>query len=271
MQHALATVTIITAAASSAHAYVNTVFQSPDPASYGTLVQSLDIASTSWDFPVDAPFTNSGYKAEILSGGTPIAPDFSVNPNTTSLLSEVFRVNTPTTITDASGNLNLVPGDLVFSYTIQLTGNNANTIAGLAEFGVTSLGQLAGGPGIFDATILKGRGLSIDTLANPTANFPIEQPGDLTVNAPIVSSLDWQWDFVAGNRLQNAEEIKLLIFTRPALIREGFGKFVGAPGEPVKGTDFNANGAPVLVPVIPAPASAAILAGAGVLALRRRR
>ncbi|GEM_PF-6681927 len=265
---------IIGLAATSASAYVNTMFQANNPASYGTLIQSLDIASTSWDFPFDTGTgkTNSGFKAEVLDpAGNPIVLDPGVTPNTTSLVSEVFRVDTTTVISDPAGDITLDPGDLVFSYRLRLVGANNNTVQTLTEFGVTALGpNLGGNPDIFDAALLKGRGFSTDGLGAPAASGPLAVGNDLTVAPGLFSSLDWRWSVDESQRLQNGEEVRLLMFSEPAQIGDGFAKFLGAPGQAVAGTDATAQGAPVLVPIIPSPGAAVLLGLAGLAAVGRR-
>jgi hypothetical protein len=269
---AAAATTLIVAPAASA--YVNTMFDSADPATFGSLVQSLDIASTSWNFPFDTGTgkTNSGFKAEILDPGTgaPITLDPTAVPATTRLVTNVFRVDTPTTLTQGSDSISLTPGDLVFSYSIQLTGGNANTVDSLREFTVTAFADALGGEGVFDSTILKGRGFSLDGLASPAGNTPAAEQGDLT-ESPFFSSLDWSWGIEQSGQLQNGSEIQLLMFSRPAQIVGGTANFIGVPGQAITGTDPLAVGAPVLIPLIPAPGSAALLALAGLAASRRRR
>jgi hypothetical protein len=269
-----AAIASMTVWATSAAAYVNTMYTSNDPATYGSLVQSLDVANTSYNFPVEPNRTNSGYLAEILDPGTglPLSLNPAVNPNTTSIRSDVFEVNTTTTLTDPSGDLTLNPGDLVFSYTIRLVGASDNTVNSLREFSVSALGPLLGGVDIFDTSILKGRAFSLDGLPFATANAPEAAPGDLNLTGvPFISTLAWQWSDAVAQQLQNGEEVRLLMFSEPALITDGVGLLDGTPGQAVTGTDEGADNIPVLVPAIPSPGAAALFAIAGLAARRRRR
>lgn len=274
----LLTTTIVAAGclaipAQSALAYVNTMYAAADPATYGTLVQSLDIANTSYSFPVEANRTNSGYLAEILDPGTglPVALNPMVNPNTTTLVSEVYEVDTAVTLTDPSGDLTLNPGDLVFSYTLRLVGDSDNTVDSLREFSVSGLGPLLGGVDIFDETIVKGRAFSTDSLAFASANTPEAAPQDFNLTGvPFISTLSWQWDDGVANQLQNGDAIRLMMFTEPALITNGLGLFDGTPGQAVAGTDEGADEIPVLVPAIPTPGGAVLLAVMAAFVPRRR-
>lgn len=281
--HTIGVVTIATAAAASHAAFETFSYESAaDPASYGSLVSSLDVASTSYDFPIDTSpvlgFTNSGFKAEILDPGTglPVAPDFAANPNTAQVRTDVYEVTSPTVVSDGGDDLTLDPGDLVFAYRIQHVGdagdNNTNVVDTVVEFGITS-GLFAGGSNEFDSSIVKGRGFSVAGLSNLPSGLPIPQAGDFDILPGFFSSLDWRWDEgVAASQLQNAEEITLLVYTKPALIENGEGKLVGVTGQASSNTDPNANNIPVLVPAVPSPGAVGLAAlGLAIAAPRRRR
>ncbi len=270
-------------AAGSAHAFVPTYYQlASDPgALFGSPIQSLDIASTSWDFPLDgATKKDSGFKAEILDpNGFPLIPDPGVNPNTTSLRSDVYRVSSPTTV---GGGFDLLAGDLVFAYRLRLTGNNANTVETLQEFSVGGIepGSIfdvnGDAGGFFDQTIVTGRGFSVAGLANPTAGFPEDTGNNFDVTTipgfGSFSQVDFDWgQGDQASQLQNAEEITLLLFARNAIVTNGFGKFVGVSGQAGATTDTVANNAPILIPTFPSPGAASLLLGAGLVAARRRR
>ena len=276
----------VLALTSAASAFVDTMYAAPtDPSTYGSLVASLDIASTSWDFPFNngAGKLDSGYKAEILDGsGNPLVLDFGVSPNKTTLVTDVYRVTSATTIPDGSGNLNLIPGDLVFAYRIGLVGNNANTIDTLYEF---SVGGIEAGSfwdangdagGYFDSSIVLGRGYTVDGLGAATGQFPLTGPGDFSSSSPgglgYLSQLDFDWEF--GNQaaqMDNAQQITILMFARGAQISNGFGKFVGTAGQAAPTTDQNANNAPILIPVVPSPGAFGLLAIVGLASGSRRR
>ena len=256
--------------AASANAYVNTMFESlADPSTYGSLIASLDIADTSWDFPPDTSFgyTNSGYKAETLVADVPVLTN-----DTTTLVSEVYSVTTQTTFVNGPDSLTLNPGDRVFSYRIRLTSPNSNTIDTMREFGVTGLAESFGGEGFFDDSIVLGRGLSVAGLGSGTANFPEPVAGDFDFLGGVFGSLDWQWPVNAIDQMNAGEEITLLMFTRNVPVVEGLAKFVGVPGQSSLITDPNANNAPVLIPAIPGPGAAVgLLAGGLLVGARRRR
>jgi hypothetical protein len=275
------------AMASSASAYVNTMYVAgTDPSSYGLLVASLDVASTAWDFPVGAGKLDSGYKAEILDGGgNPLVLDFGVNPNKTSIKTDVYQVTAPTTIVDGSGNLNLIPGDKVFAYRLRLVGGNTNTVETLYEFGVGGIeagsiwDSFGDGDGYFDASNVLGRGYTVAGLVNGTggARVPIAGVGDfestdLGIGLGYYSQLDFNWAFGDQNsQMENGKEITLLMFTRGAVIANGFGKLSGVAGQSGPSTDQNAARAPILIPAVPAPGALALVAASGLVAARRRR
>lgn len=271
-----------------ATAYVNTMYNVPsDPSSFGSPIASLNITSTSWDFPLDPNEISqgkkdSGFKAEILNAsGFPIAldPNPAVNPKKTTLQTDVYSVTAPTLLVDGSGNLQLLPGDLVFAYRIRLVGNNANTVETLQEFGVQGFGGDLGGFGAFDSSIVLGRGYTISGLVNPpgVGDFPVADPsdfeeGDFWGPGSEYSSLEWNWEF--GNQaaqLANAREITLLMFARGAIVTDGFAKFAGVSGQAGSTTSTVANNAPILIPIVPSPGSVALLGAAGIMATRRRR
>ena len=265
-------------------AYVNTMYNAGfDPSVFGAPIASLDITSTAWDFPLDANEVlqgkkDSGFKAEILNGsGFPIAPDPFAVPNKTTLRTDVYTVTAPTVVPDGSGNLNLLPGDLVFAYRIRLVANNANTVETLQEFGVQGFGGDLGGYGAFDSSIVIGRGFSVSGLANPTADIPVADPsdfeeGDFGGPGLEYSSLEWNWVFGDQNsQMPNSKQITLLVFARGAIVTDGFAKFAGVSGQAGTTTSTVANNAPVLIPVVPAPGATALATIAGLVAVRRRR
>lgn len=273
------------ALASSASAFVDTMYAAPtDPSTYGNLVASKDILSTSWFFPVGAGKLDSGYVAETVDGsGNPTGIDFGTNPFMTTIVSDVYEVTTPTSIPDGSGNLNLQVGDLVFAYRIQLVGNNTNTVESMYEFSVGGIeaGSMwdsnGDGDGYFDSNIVLGRGYTVDGLAIPAVAAPATETGDffsgdLGIGLGSFSQLDFGWEFGnQSNQLQNAEQITLLMFTRGAIIADGFGKLTGVSGQAAPTTDQNANRAPLLIPAIPAPGALALAGLVGLASARRRR
>lgn len=273
------------AMSSSATAFVDTMYAAPtDPSTYGSLIASKDILSTSWFFPTGAGKLDSGFVAETLDGaGNPTGIDFGANPFMTTIVSDVYEVTTPTSIPDGSGNLNLQVGDLVFAYRIRLVGNNANTVETMYEFSVGGI-EAGGffdsngdGDGYFDENIVLGRGYTLAGLTTPAGAVPQTEngdfySGDLGIGLGSFSQLDFGWEFGnQSNQLDNAEEITILMFTRNAVIGDGFGKLTGVAGQSGPTTDQNANRAPLLIPVIPGPASIGLAALAGGVAATRRR
>ncbi len=263
--------TTLIASATASAAYTDTIFTgAADPASYGNLVASLDIASTAWDFPVGASKLDSGYKAEILDGsGNPLALDPGTSPNTTSLRTDVYEVTSATSV----GTINLVPGDLAFAYRIGLTGENTNTIETLQKFGVFGLNPdfFPQGDGTFTQDQLLGRAVSVNGLGNPATSFPTGSAGDLEISM-FFSQIDFEWEFGNQNAQMNAgEEVTLILFARDAIVIDGFASFAGTAGQAPATTDQNANDAPVLIPGIPTPGSIALVGLGGLAAVRRRR
>jgi hypothetical protein len=274
--------------AGAADAYVNTMYSAgfdPD-AQFGAPFASLDIASTSWNFPldqneIDQGKKDSGFLAEILDpSGNPLVLDPGTSPNTTSLRTDVYRVSSPVTITDPSGDLDLLPNDLVFAYTIGLVGNNGNTLETLQEFkvkGVDDNPPFFSGDGAFTEDILLGRGFTLAGLSNPTAanRAPVAVDGDLEVDQLFganLSSLEFNWTFSGqSEQIRNTEEITLLVFARGAIVVDGLASFAAVSGQAGQGTSMVANDAPILIPTVPGPGAASVFALAGLAACRRRR
>lgn len=266
--------------AAPALGFVNGMQVSNTPSTYASSLQSLDIASTTWSFPVGSGKLDSGYKAEILDpGGNPLALDPGINPNSTSLISEVFSVSSPTSI----GGVNLVTNDLVFAYHLRMVASNGNTVPSLREFSVKGATGIFGtGDGFFDSSIVLGRGYSLSGLANPATFLPI--PGNSAGNGTDLetqdfgalggfSQLDFSWSSADENQLMNAQQITLLVFARNAAIGNGFAKFFGNSLGVQSTTDSLADDAPILIPIpVPTPATFGMLAiGGGFLCSRRRR
>jgi len=243
------------ASAASAAIFDPAMYPSADPAGFGNLLAELDLADTSYDFPFDSGlFDGSGFISETNG----------FEFDRTDLVSRVFEVTSSQSLTMGGDSLDLNVGDLVFSYEIRLVGDFTDTIKSLAEFQVGEFG----GPEPMDADSIKGRGF-----VNSGVNGPLGgNPGDLTTFPGVIEggSHDWQWDNDPANQLQNDETITLLLFTEPTLIGEGTAALKAAGGGPTD-QDPNAGGAPVLIPVIPAPGGAIAFAMAGLIGARRRR
>ena len=241
-------------------AFQNTMYESAaHPSSYGTLVQSLNIADTAYDFPFDNNFfTNSGYVNEVAG----------FEFDRTELVSEVYRVNTAQSFMSGGNTINLSPNDMVFSYRLRLVEASTNTINTMREFQVQGINLLPGSDAM-DANLLLGRGFH---LSGGAVNTPEEQPADLLNLGPAGSKVDFNWEGADTDQLDNSQEITLLLFTQPSSWGNGTATFAAAPGQS-GGADPNAANAPILIPIIPAPGAAIAfgLAGIGLSTRRARR
>lgn len=256
---------------SSAHAYVNTMYSVGfEPSTIGTQIAMLDSSGYDYNNPanLDPGRLDSGFTADVLNGsGVPI-----LTTDTTSLITRVFRVDTPTTLTDTAGDLNLEVGDLVFAYTIDLVGMSPNAIETLSNFNIFASSLLEPmNSDIFTADNVKGRGFSTAGLGNGTSAVPVSAPFDFESFPGLFSALDWAFPATQADQMMNGESITFLMFTKPSNIEVGLSGFSGEPGQAPLTTDSTANGVPVLVPIVPAP-GAIVLAGiAGFIGTRRRR
>jgi hypothetical protein len=247
---ALATVV---ASSASAATFDPAMYSAPDPASFGTLLAELDIATTSYNFPFNAGlFSGSGYVSE--TGGFEF--------DRTELVSRVFSVTAPQTFTMGSDSIDLNVGDLVFSYEIRLVEDSTTTVETLAEFQVGAFGGLTP----FDGSVVKGRGFFSTGPEGPLGG----NATDLTVIPGLGGAHDWSFDIDPANQLQNDETITLLMFTEPTFFTEGLGS-MRAPSGQVSDRDPNAAEIPVLIPAIPSPAGVAVFAIAGLAGAARRR
>lgn len=227
------------------------MFSSAPPATYGTQIASLDVATTSYDFPFGAGFTTSGYVDNFGS----------VELDRTQLVSTVYRVNAPTNV----GGVSLSTNDLVFAYTIRLVEASTNTVTTMKEFQVGLLNFGVGDR--MDGSSVKGRGFVATGVPTPVGG----NAGDLESIGSFGASHDWEWGVTGPEQLQNSQTITLLMFTEPRPIVQGLGNFAAPPGQQA-GVDPLASGAPVLIPAVPAPGAGALWAvSAGLLAARRRR
>ncbi|MEM1424755.1 MAG: hypothetical protein AAGH64_12235, partial [Planctomycetota bacterium] len=205
-----------------------------------------------------------------------------------SLVTRVYRVDTPTVLTDASGDLTLDAGDLVFEYTLDLVDGmgSDNVLSTFQEFDVSAAVPNAFFPdainsALFDETIVKGRGFSVTGLGNGTAQIPDADNNDAEFNQalppllpdPFLSSLAWQFDGGQLEEMTDGTSIRFLMFTKPATIEEGRSSLTANPGQVTGDTQTIANGVPVLVPVVPAPGAGllALVAGATGVSGRRRK
>lgn len=251
--------TILLLSSGALGVYQNAMFQSTNPATYGTLVASLNIADTAYDFPYDNNFfTHSGY----------INENAGFEFDRTELISEVYRVNQAQSFTVGADTINLSPNDMVFSYRIRLVEASTNTINALREFQAQGLSAIPGSDAM-DANLLKGRGFY---LSDGAVNTPTPQANDLLNAGPFGSKVDFNWAGADIDQLDNDQEITLLLFSNPSGWGNGTATFAAQPGQSA-GTDPNANNAPILIPVLPSPGSVMILslAGFGLSSRRIRR
>ncbi len=256
---------------SSAHAYVNTMYNVGfEPSTIGTQIAFLDSSGYDYNDPanLDPGRLDSGFTADILDGGgSPIA-----TIGTTSLVTRVFRVDTPTTLTDTSGDLDLAAGDMVFAYTIDLVGLSPNAVETLSNFNIfASTVTVPNNSDIFTNDNVLGRGFTTAGLLNGTSAAPESQAFDFGNVAGVISTLDWAFPATQADQMPNGTSITFLMFTRPSLVEVGLSGFSGEPGQAPVTTDSTANGVPVLVPIVPAPGAIALAGLAGIAAMRRRR
>lgn len=278
----------VATAGSASAAYQNNMFNTPlDPSSYGTLLASMDAndpASVTaaghltngaptgpWEWPFDANnFTTSGYRDSFDNNGTEVIVD------ETQLISEVYQVNSPQSFSDGGDQIDLLPGDRVYAYRLRLVHDSANTLNSMFEFQAIGA-ALAGTNESLATSLIIGRGVFLSDFyggATPAAgNIPDALAGDFETfgGGAFGGKMDFQWTGPDSDQLQNNEEITLLLFARgPQQVGYGNATFVGDPGQ-VTGVDPNANGAPILIPVIPSPGALALAGVAMVAGIRRRR
>lgn len=262
--------TTFTSAASAATAD-QPMFQAANPATFGTQIAFLDVASTSYQFD-SGSFSSSGFVNEPF-------PNAPFNSDITSLTTTVFQINQAVSLSNTTsggpGTLNLNAGDLVFEYTIRLTSAGQLTVDALTEFQANALGNspAGNGPGFFTNDIILGRGFSTDGLANPSQSVALDAiESDLQVTDLGFlqgSSQSWEWEPSQG--LANGEEIRLLLFAdSSSLVVEGRG-FLGGEASTNAGVNPQANEIPILVPAVPGVGTAALSCVALLSSARRRR
>ncbi|MCB9847578.1 MAG: hypothetical protein H6814_04110 [Phycisphaeraceae bacterium] len=227
------------------------MFQTGDPAAlWGAPIASLDVNSETvynWASGFEVPFPNG------------------LGQDITELTSRVYNVSSPMMLSQGGDDLMLNPGDKVYAYTLTLVESSATTVDTVEEFQVGLL-SFIGGP-IMDASLIKGRGFY-----NSGVNGPVGGDGtDLEDLGIFGSSLDWRWDSLEINQLQNEQTITLLMFTENSLPFEGIGD-LRAPTGQISGSGNISNLIPVLVPTtVPTPGASAIWILAGALCSRRKR
>ncbi len=258
--------TVMVAVSGSVHAAFDPAMYSVGSSltSFSSLNQSLDIASTPYNFPFQAgTFVRSGYVSTL---GT-------VELSRTQLVTDVYTVTQASTFSQGASSITLNPGDMIWAYTITLVDASTQTVKSLSQFQVGG-GAFAPGTDVMDGSVIKGRGVA-------TPGVGVSSPlggnaGDLEdlsgFGIPF-ASLDWSWDIATANQLLNSQTITMLMFTGAANIGNGFANMIGNPAQQGTGSDPVANGAPVLIPIaIPSPGAAGVLFGGfALLAGKRRR
>lgn len=247
----LASSASVLAAATAADASSVSTFA---PGTYADFVTSYDPIANGYNWPA-----GTGHRWEIAPG---------LLGDQTELLTEVFRVNTPTSVGTGPNTINLVPGDMVFAYTIELVTAVPNTtITSLDKFSVSGIPLFGNGDDVMWHENVKGLGW-VNTISDTPTSTQLTGAGGLGGFA------DYNW--IAGDdfNLDNDQTITLLMYTGPSAIGLGRGNFSAPPGQPggldeiVQG---NAAAPLVLIPKIPAPGAASLVALAGLASLRRRR
>lgn len=248
---------VVALAGVSQGAFDSAMYSSTNPALFGTQVAQLDVTPGNYNFPFGGSFTNSGFVNEFES----------IVLDRTELSTRVYQVNTQTTLTQGSSSLTLNPNDLVFAYTIRLVEASPNTVITMNEFQVGLL-NFAAGPRM-DGSAILGRAV---VGPGPGVASPIGgQSSDLSVVGPFGASHDWQWNLdTASMQLQNSQTITLLMFSSPRPWAQGLGNFY-APSGQGPGFQPSAEGAPVLIPIVPTPGVGALGAVALLFGAARRR
>lgn len=227
-----------------------------DPSTIGTEIASLDIASTSYGFPMQGGTTTSGYVDDGPIPGTFL--------DKTQLVTRVYTVTQQTSL----GGLTLNVGDNIFAYTIRLVQESTNTVQTMSQFQVTGIGGLDDGNGNFSdalqSSFVKGYGF-----VTGASTGPVAKPTDFSDYGAFGGKLDFEWGDGSANHLDNGQTITLLMFTSPSAIGNGFGNMTGPP---VNSTiDPNAEYMPILIPIIPSPGAGAVFGLAAIAGVARRR
>ncbi|MEM8836000.1 MAG: hypothetical protein AAGD00_09295 [Planctomycetota bacterium] len=231
-----------------------------DPATLGTEIARLELNKDThdWLFSGSAN-TQSGHEVNV----GPVEVD------ATELDSVVYRVSNQVTFNQGGDSITLDAGDLIFEYRIRLVDAGVNTITTVEEFEI--VGSPILGLDELDASAIKGRGAW-----RPDTNVPLPDPnpGDLLPLGPGNGAfLDFVWGTSDVNQPSNSEEISLLLFTSPRQIGDGWASFFSSPSQPLPNTiDDDTDRNPILIPIVPSPAtSLAFVMALGSVSARRRR
>lgn len=256
--HAVCVVSLLCGTAGSALAFssgMRPVATDPSTWGFATNIASLDSASTGFNFTETPP---SGFSWSFL--GT--------EQDRTQVVTDVYRVTSPHTF-DPGGPLEftLNTNDLVFAYRITMVEVNALTVTSLRE------AQVAGAPAFgFGQDVMLASMLNAQGYVSP-AHGRVPVSGNVSDAGGFGSTLDFEWGGGLAQNLLNDQSITLLMFTAPGTVGQGVLNLIAPPGQ-INGIIGQANGSeapPILIPVVPAPGSIALLTlGVGVIAARRR-
>lgn len=219
--------------------------------------------------PVDA-------RAEGFNFGDGSSPLRNFN-----VISQVFRANQTVSI---SPQITLLPGDLTFAYTLDYTG----TLPGVTENPVTDfqLLRVVSDPGIFvDPPGISNPGpvIALDNIIGGAYNtftdyngLPLKDQYGFTGVLSDYPELGYlsnfaQFSWVPANQLMPRKKAMVLLFARDVTYRYigSAGGVTGEGGNVLAGVDYDHF--PVLVPVVPEPASLLMLIFGGTLLCRRQR
>lgn len=232
----------------------NTLYSAPNPASFGTPIDSLNAGDT---YAWPSAFVNQ------------VGPTIL---DTSSLVTTVYQVTTPTIVNAGQGPLALSVGDHVFAYHYHhVSGSSSTLLDSINELQVQGLDPgifpMAHPRGLGDAmalSLINGRGFYIPGAAGAPSDV-----GDPRDDFGFGQTIDFEWTGPIASQVENGEDIILMLFTGPGIeIGNGFAA-IGGPPPPASAAQF----VPTLIPIIPAPGSAVVMgvaAGLG-LGVRRRR
>lgn len=249
---------------------LTTLYDVSEPlTNFSTLVDSLDIDSTSYQYGdiLQGGATESGHDRnadEVL--GTPIPG----TEDRTSIVSRVYDVTSSRTFNMGGDSITVNPGDKIFSYTVRLVNSGTDTVDNLFQFKIQGLFGLPGVAEPLPGSLLDGFGFS-----TPGVGVATPLSGDSSINSfgAIGSFVDYVWDGAdANNQLRNSEEIELLLFTSSDFAVPGIAEIASAEPVPA-GQSGLAFQIPILVPSFtptPGPVALGLLAMGGAAARRRR-
>lgn len=238
----------------AAAAWDNTLYNAPDPSTFGNQIDFLD-ANATYSWP--SAFVNQ------------VGP---VTIDTSSLTTTVYQVHTQTVVNVGQGPMVLNPGDHVFAYRYHhVSGSTASLLDSINEIQIQGLDpnfvpapHPRGLVDPIDFNLVTGRGYNIPG----TAGAP-DDVGDPRDDFIFGQTVDFEWTGAIADQVENGEDIIVMLFTGPNIqIGNGYAAIAGPP--PPTGA---AQSIPTLIPIIPSPGAAALAGlaiGVGATARRRR-